>query len=444
MELQHINTDGQERELPTDLGQTMHDFMADMFPFCRSITGNGVRETLAYIGNKIPLDIHEVRSGTQVFDWTVPLEWNIADAFIKDPSGKRLIDFQQCNLHVVNYSVPIHKKMTLVDLKPHLHSLPDHPAWIPYRTSYYRENWGFCLSHKQLSELPEGVELEVCIESTLSPGSLTYGECYLPGHNSEEILISCHICHPSLCNDNLSGIAVATFLAQWLSAQSRRYSYRILFVPATIGAIAWLAMNRGLVTRIKHGFVLTGVGDAGAFTYKKSRNGTAEVDRAFGHVLRHKGQGHRVIDFNPYGYDERQYCSPGFNLPVGCLMRTPHGQYAEYHTSADNLDFVKPESLADTISLCKEAIEVLEQNGTYIGTNPYCEVQLGRRGLYRTVGGQSGEHRSELALLWILNLSDGQHSLLDIAERSGYSFKVIREETAILLQHGLLRESSVA
>lgn len=439
MKIQNIRGVGQERALPTELGLAMHDFMADLFPLCRSITGNGVRETLADVGKEIPLEIHEVPSGTQVFDWSVPLEWNIADAFIKDPSGKRLIDFQQCNLHVVSYSVPIHKKMTLADLKPHLHSLPDYPTWIPFRTSYYRENWGFCLSHKQLSELPDGVELEVCIESTLASGSLTYGECYLRGDTQDEILISCHVCHPSLCNDNLSGLAVATALAKAMAKRPRRYSYRFIFIPATIGAITWMARNEAVLQNIRHGLVITGVGDQGAITYKKSRRGDAEVDRAMQHVLRYDEPGHRVIDFFPYGYDERQYCSPAFNLPVGCLMRTPHGQYPEYHTSADNLDFVKPESLAGSYRHCLSLFDILEHNETYINQHPKGEPQLGRRGLYRDLAGQQESKMFELSLLWVLNMSDGAHSLLDIAERAGISFATIHKAAVLLKQHGLLQ-----
>ncbi len=439
MKIQDIKGDDQDREMPAELGDVMQEFMADLFPICRSITGNGVRETLAYIGSKIPLDIHEVSSGTQVFDWSVPLEWNIADAFIKDPSGNRLIDFRQCNLHVVNYSVPVHKKMTLADLKPHLHSLPDHPTWIPYRTSYYRENWGFCLSHKQLSELPEGVELEVCIESRLSPGSLTYGECYLRGATEEEILVSCHVCHPSLANDNLSGLAVTTALARAMAEKARRYSYRFIFIPATIGSITWMARNEAALKNIRHGLVITGVGDRGVTTYKKSRRGDAEVDCAMQHVLRYREPAHRVIDFSPYGYDERQYCSPAFNLSVGCLMRTPHGQYPEYHTSADNLDFVRPESLVGSYSHCLSLFDILECNGVYINTSPKCEPQLGRRGLYRDVAGQQEAKTFELSMLWVLNMSDGTHSLLDIAERAGFPFGAIRKAADLLEQHGLLQ-----
>jgi aminopeptidase-like protein len=440
MELQHIKRDGHERDKPTDLGLAMHDFMARLFPICRSITGNGVRETLAHVGKEIPLEIHEVPSGTQVFDWSVPLEWNITDAFIKDSDGKRLIDFQQCNLHVVNYSMPIHTRMTLADLKPHLHSLPNHPLRIPYRTSYYRENWGFCLSHKQLSELPEEVELEVCIQSTMAPGSLTFGECYLRGAIQEEILISCHVCHPSLCNDNLSGLAVATALAKAVADRPRRYSYRFIFIPATIGAITWMASNEAGLKNIRHGLVITGVGDRGATTYKKSRRGDAEVDRAMQHVLQHNEPGHRIINFFPYGYDERQYCSPAFNLPVGCLMRTPHGQYSEYHTSADNMDFVRPESLAGSYGHCLALFDILEHNETYLNQNPKCEPQLGRRGLYRDVAGQQESKAFEMSLLWVLNMSDGTHSLLDIAEQASMPFSAIHKAAVALETAGLLRK----
>ncbi len=259
----------------------------------------------------------------------------------RTPDGKRVVDFQQCNLHVMNYSVPVHATMPLSELKPHLFTIPEHPDWIPYRTSYYKEDWGFCLSHNQMLALEDG-EYEVCIDSTLEDGHLTYGECYLAGRSSDEVLISCHACHPSLANDNLSGLTVATFLAQFLSGRDLRYSYRFLFIPGTIGAITWLARNRETAGRIRHGLVLTCIGDAGGFHYKKSRRGNAEIDRAAAHVLRHSGESAEILEFSPYGYDERQYCSPGFNLPVGCLMRSVWGSFPEYHTSADNLDFIRP------------------------------------------------------------------------------------------------------
>jgi aminopeptidase-like protein len=423
-----------------EVGQDMYRLIEELYPICRSITGNGVRRTLQIIQQHIPLMIHEVPSGTNVFDWTVPKEWNITDAYIKNTQGERVVDFNASNLHVVSYSVPVKKKMSLTALKPHLFTLPEHPEWIPYRTSYYTENWGFCLSHKQLLQLREDEEYEVCIDSSLTDGHLTYGEYYLPGDLRDEVLISCHVCHPSLCNDNLSGVALVTFLAKSLSAVPRRYSYRFLFIPGTIGSITWLCRNEAQVAHIKHGFVVAGVGDKGDLTYKKSRRGDAEIDTAVCHVLKHSGNRHAVIDFFPYGYDERQFCSPAFNLPIGCVMRTPFGQYPEYHTSADDLDFVQPSSLGDSLSQCLSILSVLEHNKTYVSQNPTCEPQLGRRGIYRAIGGQTGEKSNELALLWVLNMSDGSASLLDIAERAGMQFATIHHAAKVLVEHDLLKE----
>lgn len=416
----------------------MYALVSDLYPICRSITGEGVRDTLRRIGAHVPLEITEVPSGTQVFDWTIPREWNIRDAFIKNSRGERIIDFKRCNLHVLNYSTPIHARLSLQELRPHLFSDERHPAWIPYRTSYYAENWGFCLAHDQLQSLTDD-EYEVCIDSSLSEGSLTYGEFYQPGETTEEVLVSCHVCHPSLCNDNLSGISVATFLAQEVLRRPRRYSYRFLFIPGTIGAITWLARNQQRASRIKHGLVLTCVGDPGGFHYKRSRQGRAEIDRVVEHVLRHAGVQHELLDFSPYGYDERQYCSPGFNLAVGCLMRSVWGQFPEYHSSADNLDLVTPEALAETLQTCTRIFGVLESNLTYESTNPFCEPALGKRGLYRTTGGNAAN--DNMARLWVLNLSDGTHSLLDIAERSGLDFATVRAVAVELAEHGLLREA---
>lgn len=423
----------------SEVGRALHDFVAELYPLCRSITGNGVRETLRLIQRRIPLTMCEVPSGTQVFDWTVPLEWNVKDAWIKDKDGGRIADFKVNNLHLMSYSTPIQRRMRLDELRPHLFSLPDHPEWIPYRTSYYQENWGFCLPHKDLERLVEE-EYDVLIDSSLQPGALTYGECYLPGQTSDEVLVSSHICHPSLCNDNLSGIAVAVMLAQTLALRPRRYSYRFVFIPGTIGSITWLAKNEDVIPHIKHGLVLTGIGDEGGITYKRSRQGQAEIDRAMVHILNHSGDAHALIDFFPYGYDERQYCSPGFNLPVGCLMRTPHGEYPEYHSSADNLDFVKPESLAHSYTRCMELFDLLECNRTYRNQNPKCEPQLGRRGLYRAIAGQQDKQFKELVLLWVLNLSDGQHTVLDIAERADVPFHRVHAAVEALLKVGLLKE----
>jgi aminopeptidase-like protein len=425
-------------------GEDMLRFIAEAYPICRSITGDGVRRTLAMIGEsigeRIPLDVHEVPSGTPVFDWTVPREWNIRDAWIKDPSGRKVVDFQACNLHVLNYSVPIHAKMPLEELKTRLFTLPDKPDLIPYRTSYYKETWGFCLSHRALTELPDG-EYEVFIDSTLADSSLTYGECFLPGESEREVLLSTHVCHPSLCNDNLSGIAVMTWLARALADRPRRrYSYRFLFIPGTIGSITWLARNEKQAGRIAHGLVAANLGDAGTFHYKKSRRGDAEIDRAVLAVLGASGEPFGVEDFVPFGYDERQYASPGFNLDVGSLTRTPYGRYPEYHTSADNLGFVRAGSLEGSLGTYLAVMDVLEGNRRYLNLNPKCEPQLGRRGLYRTIGGDDAGRSRELALLWVLNLSDGEHSLLDVAERSGMAFAAIREAADALLKVELLRE----
>jgi aminopeptidase-like protein len=423
----------------SDIGLDMYQLIAELYPICRSITGNGVRETLRIIKEHIPLDIKEVPTGTQVFDWTVPREWNISDAYVKNSRGERVIDFQNSNLHVLNYSVPVKQRMSLAELRPHLFTLPDHPDWIPYRTSYYSENWGFCLSHNQLELLLDD-EYEVCIDSSLEPGFLTYGECFVPGEIPDEVLISCHICHPSLANDNLSGVALAVFLAEHLRQIQPRYSYRFLFIPGTIGSIVWLALNEAKTSRIKHGLVLASVGAGDKITYKKSRRGNTEIDRAARNVLEHSGKTYQIHDFSPYGYDERQFCSPGFDLPVGCLMRTPHGSFPQYHTSADNLAFVQPVLLAESLTIALEIIDLLENNVRYVNQNPKCEPQLGKRGLYRKLGGVDGSV-DELALLWVLNLSDGAQSLLDIAERAGCAFSTIKRAADLLRDHQLLQQN---
>ncbi len=424
----------------TEFGDRLYRFVSELYPICSSITGNGLREILRRIGQQIPLKIHEVPTGTQVFDWTVPREWNVRDAYVRNSSGEKVIDLRDSNLHVVNYSIPVKAKLSLGELKEHVHALPDRPDWIPYRTSYYRETWGFCLSQRVLDSLPED-EYEVVIDSSLENGSLSYGECLLPGQDKDEILISCHACHPSLCNDNLSGLSVATFLAQVLTTMERRYSYRFLFIPGTIGSITWLSRNEDIVSRIKHGLVLACVGDPGPFSYKKSRRGRAEIDQAVLHVLASSGNRFNVRDFSPYGYDERQYCSPGFDLPIGCLNRTQHGKFPEYHTSADNLSFITAEALLGSLRFCLDVFRVLERNLIYRSLNPKCEPQLGRRGLYRLIGGHADAETRELAMLWVMNLSDGLHSLLDIAERSGLKFDAIAQAAQELRQNGLVMEN---
>jgi len=427
-----------DKAVQKSIGLEMYEIISRLFPICRSITGNGVRETLEILKEYIPLTINEVPTGTEVFDWTVPKEWNITDAFIKDPSGQKIVDFKNCNLHVLNYSLPINRIISLQELTPHLFSLPEHPDWIPYKTSYYNENWGFCISHNQLLSLEEG-DYEVFIESTLKQGSLTFGEYFIQGDIDDEVLISCHICHPSLANDNLSGISIAVTLANWLSKMNTKFSYRFLFIPGTIGSITWLSLNKDKVSKIKYGLVTTLLGDPGSFTYKRSRAGSAEINKIVEFVLKEQNADYNVIDFFPYGYDERQYCSPGFNLPVGCLMRTPHGQYKEYHTSADNLQLVTPDKLEESYHVIGNILKVIESNKKYVNTKPFCEPQLGKRGLYKSINGK----QNEMAMLWVLNQSDGEHSLLDIAVKSGIPFEIIRQVADTLKSYDLLIEKGV-
>ena len=423
------------------VGEWMYALVAELFPICRSITGDGLRTTLRRLQEIVPLELVEIASGTSAFDWTVPREWNIRDAWIANSRGERVVDFQKSSLHVVNYSVPVRARMSLGELRPYLHALPNQPDWIPYRTSYYRESWGFCLSQRSLDALPDDV-YEVCIDSSLESGHLTYGEYVVPGRGNDEILISCHCCHPSLANDNLSGMAVATELARRLTARAGElhYTYRFLFIPGTIGSITWLSQNRHAASRIKHGLVLSCLGDSGALTYKRSRGGTTLIDRAAEHVLRRSAGSERVREFVPYGYDERQYCSPGFNLAVGCLTRTPNGEYPEYHTSADNLSLVSGESLVASLEATERILEILEHDARYVNLEPYCEPQLGKRGLYRPTGG-TGLPDYEMALLWVLNQSDGDHSLLGIAERAGIEFRTILRAARDLESHKLVRRA---
>jgi aminopeptidase-like protein len=418
-------------------GDIIYALVERLYPLCRSITGNGIRRSLRLLRGTIPLALREVLTDTPVFDWTVPDEWNIRDAYIMNDAGERLVDFRKSNLHVLNYSVPVNCRMSLAELRPHLFTIPEAPDWIPYRTSYYQKNWGFCLTQRQLEEFEEG-EYHVYIDSTLHPGHLTYGEFRIQGETDEEVLISCHSCHPSLCNDNLSGMVVAARLASLLQSVSLRYSYRFLWVPGTIGSITWLALNEAILPRIKHGLVVSCVGDPGKFTYKRSRRGDAEIDRAVEHMLTHSGNEFNVLDFAPYGYDERQYCSPGINLPVGCFMRTPNGCYPQYHTSADDLSLVTPSALGESLVGLLRIIRILEGNQRYVNLNPKCEPQLGRRGLYRQIGGTREAMGVEMAMLWVLSLSDGECDLLDIAARSGIDFRSVSRAAELLQEAGLL------
>lgn len=419
------------------IGRETYRLMRRLYPLCRSLTGSGVRATFDVLEEHIPLERADVATGTQVFDWIVPDEWNIHDAFIATTDGKRVVDFHRSSLHVVSYSEPVRARMSLEALRERLHTLPDQPDVVPYRTSYYHRTWGFCLSHRQLLALEPG-EYEVVIDSTLEPGHLTYAEFTLEGASEEEVLISTYVCHPSLANDNLSGIAVATMLAKQLSQRPLRHSYRFLFAPGTIGPLAWLHRNRDTLHRVKHGLTVSCIGDAGGLTYKRSRRQNSEVDHAVELVLRDSGAAHRVVAWEPWGGDERQFCSPGFDLPVGCLMRTPHGEFTGYHTSADGLERIRPASLGESVRICLDVVDVLETNRTCLNLRPYGEPQLGRRGLYRSSGGAVESPEDERALLWVLNLSDGDASLLDIATRSGLSYASIVRAAERLEQAGLL------
>lgn len=411
-------------------------FIRDLYPVCRSITGAGVRETLRRIALRIPLDVREIPTGTSVLDWTIPPEWNVRDAYIANSGGQRVVDFRDSNLHLVSYSIPIDRTVPRAELDAHLHSLPEQPDLIPYRTSYYTKSWGFCVSERQRQTLTDET-YHVVIDASLEDGSLTYAESVIPGRVADEILLTTHVCHPSLANDNLTGIAVLTALGELLHQATPRYTYRLLFNPVTIGSIAWLAENGDAVARVRHGLVVAGCGDPGPITYKRSRGGEATIDRGVTHVLSTRAEPHVVEDFSPYGYDERQYCSPGFDLPVGALGRTPNGRYPEYHTSADTPDFVQPQQVVDFLDVLLEALEVLEGDECLDNLYPYGEPQLGRRGLYKAMGGHAETQGLQLALLWTLNLSDGQHSLLDIARRSGLRFGLVREAADVLLDAGV-------
>jgi aminopeptidase-like protein len=413
----------------------MYELMVELYPICRSLSGDGVRATLEIVSRYTPLEITEVPSGTQVYDWTVPREWNIRAAWIADSNGDRLVDFADSNLHVLGYSTPIRATLPFRELREHLFTHATNPDWIPFRTSYYNENWGFCLTQSQFEELDEDAVFEVCIDSKLEQGSITYGESLIEGSDGSEVLLSTYVCHPSLCNDNLSGIVLLAVLGKYLRTMSLRYSHRLLFSPGTIGPLSWLARNESTLERVAHGLVASCVGDPGAMTYKRSRRGNAEIDQAVANVLRDSGRDHTIGDFSPLGGDERQFCSPGIDLPVGALSRTPADAFPQYHSSADDLTFVQPQWLGESFETFLRVLDVLETNGVYVNQNPMGEPQLGKRGLYRSIGGGSSE---EAALLWVLNLSDGTHTLLDISERSGIPFAAVRAAASLLEEHCLV------
>ncbi len=398
-------------------GHEMHAFMARAFPICRSITGDGVRQTLDLIGEHLPLTIHEVPTGTRVFDWEVPREWNIRDAWIADAEGNRVVDFADNNLHVMGYSVPVDATLSLEELEPHLYSLPDKPDAIPYVTSYYKERWGFCLTHASREKLAPG-QYHVHIDSTLADGSLTYAECILPGESEEEVFLSTYVCHPSMANNELSGPAVTTWIGKWLQSAPRRYTYRIVFIPETIGSITYLSRNLdALKARVKLGFNLTCIGDEGGYSYVASRYGNTTADRVIHNVLSLKHPGHVRYSFLERGSDERQYGAPGVDLPLVSVCRSKFGKYPEYHTSLDNLDLVTPAGLAGGYEVIRDCLEAFEANHTY---RVIClgEPQLGRRGLYPTVS-TPGSGRSVRTLTNLVAYCDGDNDLIAISDLIG-------------------------
>ncbi|MGG5808734.1 DUF4910 domain-containing protein [Falsiroseomonas sp. CW058] len=408
-----------------------------LFPLCRSITGPGLRATLDHVGAEIPLLRREVPSGAKVLDWEAPLEWTPRGAVLETLDGRRLLDFADNNLHLMQYSTAIDCVVPIEELQRHLHSLPAQPDLIPYRTAYFARSWGLCLPHRLRETLTEPA-YRVRIDADLAPGALSYGECVIPGDGPGEVLVSSHCCHPSLADDNLSGIALAVEWAKAVAARPRRrFTWRFLFAPGTIGAICWLAANPDARARVRHGLVLTCLGDGSPFRWKRTRREDHAIDRVLGHVLRHDSPANATLPFSPYGYDERQYGSPGFDLPVGCLQRGIHGTFPEYHTSADNLDFVRPEHLERSFGVLRAVEQVLEEDERLRSTAPYGEPQLGRRGLYRAIGGGEAGF-DQMALLWVLNQADGGPSLLDIAERAGLPFAQIRAAARAAAAAGLL------
>jgi len=416
-----------------------------LWPICRSLSGNGNRKTLQILSNIIDLNLIEVPSGTKCFDWTVPPEWNVKEAWIKDSKGKVIVDFSKNNLHLLGYSEPFKGKVTYKELKSHIYTLPDQPEIIPYLTSYYKRRWGFCMTHNQFQSLDENDIYEVLIDSKLDDfGSMTIGEAIIQGKSQKEVLISTYICHPSMANNELSGPLVSAFIYSKLKENKNlKYTYRFVFVPETIGSIYLLSVKgEHFKKNLVAGFILTCIGDPGKFTYKKSRDGNSLPDKATELILKQTEEAYNIIDFFPSGSDERQYCSPGFNLPVGSLMRTMYGKYPEYHTSADNRNFISFEAMEKSVEKYLNIIELIERNEKYLNTMPYCEPQLGKRGLYPTLGSQKNMDNFVKSMMWILNLSDGTNNLIDISEKSNISIKDLLPVIDTLLENGILTNES--
>lgn len=419
-------------------GEKMHKLAQRLFPICRSITGNGVRETLHILKEEIPIEIYEVATGTKVFDWTVPKEWNISEAWIKDSKGNKIIDFIKNNLHVVGYSVPIDAKMSLSQLQEHLYSLPKQPNAIPYITSYYEERWGFCIQNMIREKLTED-NYHVCIKSSLMNGSITYGELIIPGKSEKEIFISTYICHPSMANNELSGPVIATHITKWIQIQPRTYTYRIIFIPETIGSLTYLSKNIDLMKKnIIAGFNITCAGDDRAYSYLPSRNGSTLADRVIHRVLKKRHPDFKSYSFLDRGSDERQYCSPGIDLPVVSIMRSKYGEYSEYHTSLDNLSLITPTGLQGSFDILQECIEIIENNPRYQATF-LGEPQLGKRNLYSTLSRIGNIQHNSKFYLNILTYADGTNDVEDLTELLHASKDDIVIAIKVLLDENLLR-----
>ena len=423
------------------MSELMETFFDRLWPICRSITGNGLRESFEILQEIIPLQLHEVESGTQVFDWQVPDEWNIRDAYIITPGGKKIADFQKNNLHVINYSVPVEKELTFEELSEHLHYKKELPDAIPYITSYYKKKWGFCIDYNTWKELPREGTYKVKIDSTLEKGSLTYGDLVLKGEIEEEILFSSYLCHPSMANNELSGPLALTFLYWELKKiKNRRYTYRFVIAPETIGTICFLHQNRDeLIEKVKAGFVFTCCGDGGPITYKSTREPDTLTNKITKHILSHSGEVFKQWPYDPIGSDERQYGSPGFNLPVGVLMRTPYGEYPEYHTSLDNKDLMDFQKLSSFVMMSVNIVKAMELNKNYENQIRYCEPFLGKRDLYEDLSTKRTHSDTIKLRMRLLNYFDGTRELVDICDKYGYSILEVENEIRMLLQHGLIK-----
>lgn len=419
----------------------MYDLCGKMFPICRSITGDGVRETMAILQEIVPeIVLHEIPSGTQAFDWSVPKEWRIRDAWVKNSKGEKIIDFKESNLHVVSYSIPVNKKVTLEELKKHLYTQPDQPDAIPYVTSYYKESFGFCISQEQYDSLSDDI-YHMFIDSELFEGSLTYGELILPGESDEEILLSTYICHPSMANNELSGPAVSLYLAKYLQARAeRRYTYRFVYVPETIGSITYLSQENHLEQMKKHviaGWNLSCVGDDRTYSMVATRYGNTLTDRVTENVLRFVYPGYKKYTFLHRGSDERQYNAPGIDLPVCGFSRSKYGEYPEYHTSKDDMGLISPAGLVGAYTVMVECVEALEHNCRY-QVQCYGEPQLGRRGLYPLVS-KKGSYDEVMKMMDFIAYADGKNDLFDISNIIGVPVRELVGIAKNLESNGLIR-----